>query len=451
VGHGDVVAWQLPNWYEAVLLYRACWQLGAISMPLHHRLGTSELTQVLDVIEPTLRLSAPKLGLVELGPTVLVRDGSRQFEQMLSGPTLAASPVGGADIAVAMLTSGSSGQPKVVLHTHQALAYKAQIQEQVHALGTDDVVLMPAPLSHVSGLINGVLLPGSTGMRTILMDKWDPEHALTAIEHEQVTYMGGPAAFLTGMVESPGFTGTRVRSLRLSSMGGSTMTPAALATLADRLDCTVKRAYGSTEVPTLTTMHAGDPEQKGRETDGRPWGEAEVLIADPGNGAPRPTGEVGEIWCRAPEMFAGYAVASQTAEAVTEAGWLRTGDLGVLDDEGWLTVAGRIKELIIRGGENIASAEIEGLLESHPAVRQAVAVGYPDTVLGERVAAVVLADADFDLEACRRWFAGRGVAKFKTPELVVHVECIPMLDTGKANRAELKEYVAATIAGTGEQ
>jgi cyclohexanecarboxylate-CoA ligase len=253
------------------------------------------------------------------------------------------------------------------------------------------------------------------------------------------------------MVEAPHFSAARVASLRLSSMGGSTMTPAALAALAERLGCTVKRTYGATEVPTLTTMHVGDPEHKGRETDGRPWGESEVIVVDPADGAERPTGEVGEIWCRAPEMFAGYALAEQTDDAVTEAGWLRTGDLGVFDDEGWLSVAGRIKELIIRGGENIASAEIEGLLESHPAVRQAVAVGYPDLVLGERVAAVVVADADFDLDACRVWFGQRGVAKFKTPELVVHVDAIPMLATGKANRAQLKEMVTISVAGTGER
>ena len=146
-------------------------------------------------------------------------------------------------------------------------------------------------------------------------------------------------------------------------------------------------------------------------------------------------------------MFAGYAIASQTADAVTSSGWLRMGDLGVVDNDGWLTIAGRIKELIIRGGENIASGEVEALLESHPAVRQAVAVGYPDRTLGERVAAVVVAESDFDVEACRHWFTERGVAKFKTPEAVVHVQSIPMLATGKPNRTELREYVATILGG----
>jgi acyl-CoA synthetase (AMP-forming)/AMP-acid ligase II len=451
VGHGDVVAWQLPNWYEAMLLYRACWQLGSIAVPLHHRLGVSELTGVLNVVEPRLLLSGPGLPLAEFGPSITVRGGSGEFDEMLNGPALSPSPVTGHDLAVGVLTSGSTGQPKVVLHSHRALAYKARIQEQVHGLRAGDVVLMPAPLSHVSGLLNGVLLPGASGMTTVLMDVWDPTRALGLIEGEKVTFMGGPAVFLTGMVESPQFTPSRVRTLRVSSMGGSSMTPAALAALADRLGCTVKRTYGSTEVPTVTTMHAGDPADKGRETDGRPVGEAEVIVVDPADGTPRNTGEVGEVWLRGPEMFAGYAIAAQTAEAVADGGWLRTGDLGVMDKNGWLTIAGRIKELIIRGGENIASAEVEALLEAHPAVRHAVAVGYPDRMLGERVAAVVVAEEGFDVDACRRWFTERGVAKFKTPEAVVHVETIPMLVTGKADRAKLKDYVANVVAGGSAQ
>lgn len=453
VGPGDVVAWQLPNWSEAVMLYRACWLLGAIAVPLHHRLGAGDLREVVDLLEPTVALSAPGMALGELSPVVPVRDGSGAFEEMLSGsaPAPAEVEVVGSHIAVGVLTSGSTGQPKVVLHSHRGLAYKCGVQQQVHALRSDDVVLMPAPLSHVSGLLNGVLLPAFCGMRTVLMDVWDPERALQLIESEKVTYMGGPAVFLTGMVESPEFASARVASLRLSSMGGSTMTPSALAALAARLGCTVKRAYGCTEAPTVATMHDQDPPDKGRQTDGRPVAQAEILVVDPADGTPIGSGQVGEIWLRGPELFAGYADAGATAEAVTEDGWFRTGDLGVIDPDGWLTVAGRIKELIIRGGENIATAEIEAVLESHAAVRHAVAVGYPDPILGERVAAVLMADDGFDLEECRRWFAARGLAKFKTPEAVLLVESIPMLPTGKPNRVQLKDYAAATIAARTEQ
>ena len=269
-----------------MILYRACWLLGAIAVPLHHRLKAGDLAGIVEMLEAKVALSSPGMALDELAPAVAVRDGSGAFEEMLTGSAITPGAVAGGDIAVGMLTSGSTGEPKVVLHSHRALAYKCGVQQKVHALRSEDVVLMPAPLSHVSGLVNGVLLPAFCGIRTVLMDVWDPERALQLIESEGVTYMGGPSVFLTGMVESHDFTSSRVASLRLSSMGGSTMTPTALAALAGQLGCTVKRAYGCTEAPTVTTMHADDPAAKGRETDGRPVGEAEILVVDPADGTP---------------------------------------------------------------------------------------------------------------------------------------------------------------------
>src|ERR1700730_1121642 len=184
------------------------------------------------MVDPALLLAARNLARDELGGAVLVRDGTDTFDEILEAPPVAPCSVRGHELAVAMLTSGSTGHPKVVLHSHRALAYKARIQQQVHGLRVDDVVLMPAPLSHVAGLVNGVLLPGASGMKVVLMDVWDPEVAQGLIERERVTFVGGPAVFLTSLVESPGFARSRVQSLRIGSMGGSTMTPAALAGLA---------------------------------------------------------------------------------------------------------------------------------------------------------------------------------------------------------------------------
>ena len=446
VTHGDVVSWQLPNWHEAIVLYRACWLVGAIAAPLQHKLGARDLAPVLELLEPTLTLSAPDLAMGQVPGTVMVRDGSGAYDALCTDPVDEPAGLTGADIAVATMTSGSTGLAKAVLLSHQALAYKVRIQQQVHGLGRGDVLLTAAPLSHVSGLLNGVLLSGAAGMKVVLMEVWDPSRALDLIEEHGVTYMGGPAVFLTSLTENPGFDPARVASLRVCSMGGSTMTPTALARLAERLGCVVKRTYGMTEVATVATSHDGDPPERGRETDGRAVGEAEIVIVDPADGNPRPVGETGEIWLRGPEMFSGYALASQTADATADGGWLRTGDLGVLDDDGWLRIVGRIKELIIRGGENIASAEVEGLLEAHPMVSQAVAVGYPDEILGERVAGVVVADEAFDLDACREWFVDRGVAKFKTPEAIVHLEEMPMTLTAKPDRLALKDHVAKLMA-----
>jgi acyl-CoA synthetase (AMP-forming)/AMP-acid ligase II len=414
VRRGDAVAWQLRNVEQAVLLYRACWRLGAVAVPVHHGMGTADAATALAQVEPRVVLTEPGDvdGLVGLGTLV----------------TPAHSAARPADLAVALFTSGSTGAPKAVLHTQRGLAYKAQLMRDVHRLTNEDAVLMPAPLAHISGLLNGVLLPGVAAMRTVLMERWDPEEALDIISSERITFMIGPPTFFVTLMAASGFSPERVQSIRLISSGGAGVTPAFVEQARAAFGATVKRTYGSTEAPTVTTSHAGDPLDRARDTDGRPTGEIELRI-----------GEAGELWVRGPELFVGYADPVQTSAAHARGGWFRTGDLATIDDDGWLTIVGRIKDVVIRGGENIAVAEVEGVLESHPAVRQAVVVGYPDDVLGERVAAIVVAAGTFDLETTRTWFAEKGVTKFKTPERVLQVEALPTLAAGKPDRVALRE------------
>lgn len=432
VRRGDVVAWQAPNWHEVVLLYRACWRLGAVAAPVHHQAGTADVAHMLDVLSPRLWLSRDDVrGARARLPALL--DSGRPV------PSGAARP---SDVAVVLFTSGSSGTPKAVLHTQRGLVYKAQVMAAVHALRADDAVLMPAPLAHISGLLNAVLVAGVVPMRAELMGRWDPDAAVQTVERDAITFMIGPPTFFVTLMGAPGFRTERVESLRLVSSGGAGVTPAFVAEASERLAARVKRTYGSTEAPTITTSAAGDPYDRARETDGRAVGVARLRVVDPVSGRDRPHDEVGELWLRGPELFVGYADGGQTAASVTR-GWFRTGDLARLDADGWLTIAGRIKDVIIRGGENIAAAEVEGVLEAHPGVAHAVAVGFPDDRLGERVCAFVVAGPDFDLAACRAWFEERGVARYKTPERVVRVDELPVLSAGKPDRAALRARAAA--------
>ncbi|MBV8162159.1 MAG: AMP-binding protein [Acidimicrobiia bacterium] len=414
VRRGDAVAWQLRNVEEAALLYRACWRLGAVAVPVHHSMGTADAASALAQVEPRLTLTEARDvdGLVGLAPAVTAT-------QSVARP---------ADLAVALFTSGSTGTPKAVLHTQRGLAYKARLMRAVHALTQEDAVLMPAPLAHISGMLNGVLLPGVAGMRTVLMERWDPEEALGIIARERITFMIGPPTFFVTLMAASGFSPARVESLRLISSGGAGVTPAFVEQARDAFGALVKRTYGSTEAPTVTTSHVGDPPDRARDTDGRATGEVELRI-----------GEAGELWVRGPELFVGYVDPLQTRAAHARGGWFRTGDRATVDDDGWLTIVGRIKDVVIRGGENISVAEVEGVLEAHPAVRQAVVVGYPDDVLGERVAAIVVAEGPFDLQATRTWFAERGVTRFKTPERVLQLDAIPTLAAGKPDRVALRE------------
>ncbi|HMD45762.1 MAG TPA: AMP-binding protein [Acidimicrobiales bacterium] len=443
VRRGQRVAWQLPNGLAGLVLVRACWRIGAVATPVLHSLGPAELAGALGQVDPAL--------VVELDPD-RVSDPDA-LVALVDGPPVPAGAVRGrpSDLALVLFTSGSTGTPKAVLHSNRALSWKASLMARVHGLGRRDAVLMPAPMAHISGLLNGVLVPGASGMRSVLVRRFDPAEGLALIGREHISFLAGPPTFFVAMAAllegDPG--AGDVASVRLVSSGGASVTPAFVDSTAAAFGCRVKRTYGSTEAPTVTTSTDDDPVEMARDTDGRAVGEVELRVSEPGTGTARRPGEPGELWVRGPELFCGYADRDQTAEVVARGGWFRTGDLATVDPEGWLRIVGRLKDVIIRGGENISASEVEGALEAHPLVRQAVAVGYPDPLMGERVAAFVVADGPFDLEAARRWFNERGLARFKTPERVVQLERLPLLGSGKADRAVLRELAGGGAGHAG--
>ena len=412
---GDAVAWQSHNRDEVAVLYRACWRLGAIAAPLHHQLGASDVERARHAVNP--KAVVDNLDALPRGEPVTELWTDRE------------------QLAAVLFTSGSSGTPKGVLHTQATLAYKATLMAQVHGLGTDDCVLMPAPGAHISGLLNGITLPGVVPFRTVFMARWDPEVALALIEREQVTFMVGPPTFFVGLMQAPGFSSDRVASLRLVSSGGAGVSVAFVEEASQRLGAVVKRTYGSTEAPTVATSAGADPVADAHTHDGHAIGAVELRVAD------------GELFVRGPEVCVGYLDPEQNANTFAADGWFRTGDLATLDAGGWLTIVGRLKDVIIRGGENISTAEVEHELEAHAEVSQAVAVGYPDAVMGERVAAFVVGASTFDVDAARSWFTARGIARFKTPERVIVVDALPTLPTGKPDRDALRALLGEPHSG----
>jgi cyclohexanecarboxylate-CoA ligase len=436
VRRGEAVAWQVPNSLAAAVLTRACWRIGAVAAPVLHSFGAADVAAALGQIDPAL--------VLELDP-VAFSDPSALADAISGAPVPpGAVPSRPSDVALVLFTSGSTGIPKAVLHTQRGLSWKASLMARVHGLGPADAVLMPAPMAHISGLLNGVLVPGAAGLRSVLVRRFDPEESLDLVERDRISFLAGPPTFFIAMaralMEGPG---NDMSTVRLVSSGGASVTPAFVEDTARIFDCRVKRTYGSTEAPTVTTSTDGDPFEKARDTDGRAVGAVELRVTDPETGARRATGAPGELWVRGPELFAGYADAAQTAMVIGRGGWFRTGDLATVDGDGWVRIVGRLKDVIIRGGENISASEVEAALEAHPHVHHAVAVGYPDPLMGERVAAFVESTAPFDLEACRQWFAGRGIAKFKTPERVERLDHLPLLGSGKPDRADLQRRAAA--------
>jgi acyl-CoA synthetase (AMP-forming)/AMP-acid ligase II len=429
VDPGDAVAFEAPVGPESVLLYRACWHLGAVAVALHPQLGAARVDRVLARLSPAVTIARPR-STVAARPGVLTTS-TQGWAALTAGDPVPASPVDGDRPALVLFTSGSTGRPKGVVHTGAGLAVKARQSLEVHDLGPGDAVLMPAPLAHVSGLLHAVLIPAAGGVKAVLMPSWRPEVALDLIEQERISYMVGPPTFFLDLMNHPAFAPARVASLRFLSCGGTGVTPAFVDRAATELGCVVKRSYGSTEAPTVTTSRNDDPVHRRVGTDGRAFGATELRIDGRRPGA---DGE-GELWVRGPEVATGYIDADDTAAAF-EDGWFRTGDVGRLED-GWLTITGRVGDRIIRGGENVEAEEVEQVLEAHPRVHQAVAVGVPDERLGEQVGAAVVVDGGFDLDECRRWFAGQDAGRLLVPERLVVLDRIPTLAAGKPDRAAL--------------
>ena len=432
VEQGDRVAFRLPTGVDGVVVYRACWRIGAVAVALHPAAGSHQLNRALVQALPVITIAGP-----DFPPTGSVRAATIDELTAEAGePTQTSRPTQTCGVpsaeasddadAVVMFTSGSTGTPRGVVHTHGSMAYKVVQLTEAHGLTDKDCALVPSPLAHVAGLLHGVLIPGAAGMKTVLMPRWHPEKALELIEQESITYMVGPPTMFTTLMDCNGFEPARTATLRMISCGGAGVTPAFCSRAAAALGVVVKRSYGSTEAPTIATSRFDDPPQRMSSTDGRAFGEARLRV-DATN----------ELWVTGPELARGYLDPEDTADAFVD-GWFRTGDLATVED-GWVTITGRLGDRIIRSGENISAAEVEQHLEAHPAVLQAAAVSEPDDLLGERVAAFVVAAEGFDLDACRDWFAQRGVARFMAPERIQVVQELPVLASGKVDRMRLAD------------
>ena len=259
------------------------------------------------------------------------------------------------------------------------------------------------------------------------MERWSAADALELIEREGVTFMIGPPTYFVQMMATPGFSPERLSSVRLISCGGAGVDSGFAKRAADAFDAVVKRTYGSTEAPTVTTSYAGDPPERGWTSDGRPVGDVELRV----------DAETGELSVRGSELFVGYDDPQATQAAFNADGWFHTGDRAEIND-GWLTVFGRLGETIIRGGENVDPGEVEHVCATLPGVGQAVVVGYPDEEMGQRVGLVVVGRAP-TVDEVRTHCAALGLARFKTPDRVLEVAEIPVLTVGKPDRTALQQ------------
>jgi cyclohexanecarboxylate-CoA ligase len=455
VSAGEVVCIQLPSWWETVALTIACWRVGAVANPVLPNLREREMQAIVAELTPRL-LVVPQefrgfdhLAMADsLGaPVVVVRPSFPGAAPDLAGLIAGAEPADDAtlarcrpapdDPALVLYTSGTSGRAKGVIHTHNTLRAEADSVVIGHECSADDVMMVTMPIAHIGGVLYGILLLLTVGLRVVLMDTWDPEEAVALTERERVTVHSTVPVVAHGMLRSRSFRPAAVSSMRLMTFGGARVTPADVREAAQLLGCWCKRSYGSTEMPTLTSGPRHDPMDRVATTDGEVLGGSEIRIVDDG-----------EIWCRGPELFAGYVDPAFNAEAFTPDGWFRTGDLGSLDDDGFLTVTGRKKDVIIRGGENISPQEVEAVLLEQPEVVEVAIVAMPDASMGEKACAfVIVRDASFDFNTMVARIRASGLAAFKIPERLEIRSDLPRTATGKIRKDVLRAEVAALVRG----
>jgi cyclohexanecarboxylate-CoA ligase len=447
---GDVVAWQLPNWWEAVVLHHAIIVLGGISNPVMPILRERELTFMLRqssarilVVPETFRrfdhaaLAATLRERVDTLQHVLVvrpqapRDDD--FGALLAATEPGATPLAASDPVLLLYTSGTESVPKGALHSHATLAAEIASIRDLYALGEHDVVFMPSPVGHITGVLYALHLPVLLRSAVVLQDVWEAGRALQLIQRERCSFQVGATPFLQALTNHEDLARRDVSSLKVFVCGGADVSPALVRRAAQRLDCCVVRTYGSTEMPTVTAGRLDDPPERRAATDGRAIGAAEVRVRE------------GHVEARGPELFLGYLDPALTAAAMTPDGWFRTGDLGVLDSDGHLTIRGRAKDIIIRGGENISVKEVEDVLLEHPAIADVAVVAMPDPLMGEKgcAFAVLVDGAHLALGDLVAYLDGQGIARQKCPERLEAVDELPRTPSGKVKKFELRERAAA--------
>lgn len=455
IGAGDVVVMQLPNWMEAAAVFWGAAYAGAVVVPVVHFYGTKELDHILRVSTPSLLITPDRFGRIDYRENLAELVGELELTWAIVGEPDSALPSGAIAFhsvfdgepmsepiavdpnspAIIAFTSGTTRAPKGVIHSHRSIGFEARQSAAISPAG-GPAPITGAPVGHFIGMLSAFLGSLVRKVPINLLDVWDPSKVLRLMATEQIGLTGGAPYFFTSLLEHPDFTAEHLALMPAAGLGGSPVATAFARRLAG-LGIEVMRCYGSTEHPSITGCTFDEPEYKRLTTDGHPLAGVEIRLD-----------EQGQIFSRGPDLFLGYTDSSLTTDAFDDDGWYRTGDIGILDDNGFLTITDRISDVIIRGGENISAQEVEELLLGLATVAEVAVVAQPDVQFGERAVAVV---RPFDgghrpgLDDIRAHLASVGLARQKWPESVRIVTDFPRTPSGKIQkfrlRAQLREGV----------
>ncbi|EEW3790361.1 cyclohexanecarboxylate-CoA ligase [Escherichia coli] len=461
---GDRIAFQLPGWCEFTVIYLACLKIGAVSVPLLPSWREAELVWVLnkcqakmffaptlfkqtrpvDLILP-LQNQLPQLqqivGVDKLAPAT----SSLSLSQIIADntPLTTAITTHGDELAAVLFTSGTEGLPKGVMLTHNNIlaserAYCARLN-----LTWQDVFMMPAPLGHATGFLHGVTAPFLIGARSVLLDIFTPDACLALLEQQRCTCMLGATPFVYDLLNVLEKQPADLSALRFFLCGGTTI-PKKVARECQQLGIKLLSVYGSTESSPHAVVNLDDPLSRFMHTDGYAAAGVEIKVVDDARKT-LPPGCEGEEASRGPNVFMGYVDEPElTARALDEEGWYYSGDLCRMDEAGYIKITGRKKDIIVRGGENISSREVEDILLQHPKIHDACVVAMPDERLGERSCAYVVLKAphhSLSLEEVVAFFSRKRVAKYKYPEHIVVIEKLPRTASGKIQKFLLRKDI----------
>jgi acyl-CoA synthetase (AMP-forming)/AMP-acid ligase II len=458
VGVGDVVSVQLPNWYETAVVSVAAHSVGAVVNPLLPAYRVRELGHVLRTARPKVwfspgiyrgfdyRALAAEVIQECGGDTchVVVDDECDGGDVGLVGylakhsvPGMAVAPadIGADAVSEIIFTSGTEAIPKGVLHTDQTAGFSMRVAYRDLELSERDVVWMPSPVGHSTGYNYGLRFALYHGLPLVLQDRWSPPTAVDLIQAESCSYTLAATTFLQDVIGECARRGAQLESMRCFCCGGAPV-PAELVAAGRGYGLQVLRLYGSTEGLVVTVNRPGGVAEKHLHTDGLAMSDVELDVRDE-HGRRCPAGTPGEIYLRGPDVCVGfYQDRQRTAAAFTADGWLRSGDLGRLDEDGYVSIVGRKKEIIIRGGLNIAPREVEDLLLTFPEVDRVAIIGLPDERLGERCCACVVLREGFtlDFEHMVSRLRATGLAVYKLPERLVLFDQLPVTPSGKIQK-----------------